>query len=295
MNSGDVTNPDQRIDVSTVLEKICPRCETIKSAGEFYARKDGKTGLSSHCKSCIKAKAMATYAADTESAHAKSKAWYEANRDSEVLKRRDRRANMTPEQRATESAEKAAYAEANRDRIRARRAAYRAANRERLNAKNREWFEANREYSRSKAKAAYWADPETRRANHAVWYAANRDKVSANGLAYREVNKERIRAYHARYRVANPKTHADYIKRREANMAAVLNIPITMEQLQAKWDYWGGACWMCGDVATTTDHVKPLSKMGPHILANFRPACKPCNSRKHAKWFGPNDLARFMK
>lgn len=37
----------------------------------------------------------------------------------------------------------------------------------------------------------------------------------------------------------------------------------------------------------TADHVKPLAKGGPHILANIRPACVSCNSRKHATWAGP--------
>ena len=32
------------------VEKNCPRCNTVKSANEFYKRQEG--GLRSHCKAC---------------------------------------------------------------------------------------------------------------------------------------------------------------------------------------------------------------------------------------------------
>jgi len=54
-------------------------------------------------------------------------------------------------------------------------------------------------------------------------------------------------------------------------------------QLRARWDYYGGRCWMCGAVATETDHVIALAQGGSEWPANLRPACAPCNRRKNGK------------
>jgi hypothetical protein len=62
-------------------------------------------------------------------------------------------------------------------------------------------------------------------------------------------------------------------------------IPFTAEQLNQKLSMYGGKCWMCRvQPYEAWDHVKPLAKGGAHILANLRPACKTCNSRKIDKW-----------
>ena len=59
---------------------------------------------------------------------------------------------------------------------------------------------------------------------------------------------------------------------------------VTAEQLQARIDYYGGRCWMCRAPWTCIDHVKPLSAGGCNWPANLRPACTPCNARKHNRW-----------
>jgi 5-methylcytosine-specific restriction endonuclease McrA len=53
---------------------------------------------------------------------------------------------------------------------------------------------------------------------------------------------------------------------------------------------FGNQCWICRTVATARDHVKPISKGGPNLLANVRPICGPCNSAKHDLWFGVEHL-----
>jgi 5-methylcytosine-specific restriction endonuclease McrA len=56
------------------------------------------------------------------------------------------------------------------------------------------------------------------------------------------------------------------------------------EQIRARIDYYGGRCWMCGSPeADTLDHVIPLARGGTNWPANLRPACRSCNSRKHAR------------
>lgn len=82
--------------------------------------------------------------------------------------------------------------------------------------------------------------------------------------------------------------------RRAAKLRATV-IPYTRQQVLDKCAYWGNKCWMCGDHATTVDHVKPLSRGGLDCISNFRPACRSCNSSKRAKWFGVANLHRFIK
>lgn len=106
--------------------------------------------------------------------------------------------------------------------------------------------------------------------------------------SYAERHPDRIREAVAKWRAANP----DYGKQaraiRRARKQAAYVVPFTADQLHRKALLWGDACWMCGTPGWSHwDHVKPLSKGGAHCLANLRPACISCNSRKHAKWLGP--------
>ena len=75
---------------------------------------------------------------------------------------------------------------------------------------------------------------------------------------------------------------------RKARMHGVQSAAIPWAQVQAKFDYWGNLCWMCGAGGVLSqDHVKPVSKGGSHLLSNIRPACISCNSSKKDSWNGP--------
>lgn len=80
-----------------------------------------------------------------------------------------------------------------------------------------------------------------------------------------------------------------YARVRRSRMAS-LTVAFSPEAMQARMDYYGNRCWMCGGAFQHIDHVKPVSKGGPHMLANLRPACGPCNRSKSAKWEGPHAL-----
>lgn len=44
------------------------------------------------------------------------------------------------------------------------------------------------------------------------------------------------------------------------------------------------SCWMCGKLATTVDHLRPVSAGGTDDETNLAAACLHCNSVKHDRW-----------
>jgi len=61
--------------------------------------------------------------------------------------------------------------------------------------------------------------------------------------------------------------------------------PESLQQLRTRY---GNACFICGVSFDLTplhwDHFQPVSKGGDHSIDNLRPACRPCNNRKQARW-----------
>lgn len=100
------------------------------------------------------------------------------------------------------------------------------------------------------------------------------------GREWRKANPERVKA---QIRAQNL---ARYARTKSAPGTA------SAEQVASRWDYYAGACWMCGSPATDTDHVKPLAKGGSNWPANLRPACQRCNRAKSAEWPYPLEVTR---
>jgi hypothetical protein len=116
------------------------------------------------------------------------------------------------------------------------------------------------------------------------WWAANPDKALAYGASYRAQHPDKVRESVRKWSRANRDKCRQHENVRRARKAAVVTIPFTAEQLAQKWAYYGDRCYLCGEPADATDHVKPIAKGGPHMLANLKPICTPCNSRKRDRW-----------
>jgi 5-methylcytosine-specific restriction endonuclease McrA len=115
------------------------------------------------------------------------------------------------------------------------------------------------------------------KAKMAEAWIRRRDSIQARNRAWAQANKRRM---------------AELANRRVARRKEATFVPFTKEDLAAKWAYWGGKCWVCGTIATATDHVKPLAKGGAHMLCNLRPICQPCNSSKGAQWPFDKEMIR---
>lgn len=147
-------------------------------------------------------------------------------------------------------------------------------------------------------------------------YAVNRDAVLAKNKAWSAKNKDRHRALQRDWNDANRDHVREYVAaqyhadvehsralvrdrnhRRRARLQLVTVVAISPEQWTQRASMFGNRCVYCGVsgdvVPMTVDHVKPVAKGGAHILANLRPACKPCNCKKHDNW-SPEWAARGL-
>ena len=148
-------------------------------------------------------------------------------------------------------------------------------------------------------------DPEKRRqeqarfraANPDYWrhYAAsNRDARRATGRRWRSANPDLAREATRRWRAANWDKVLASLQRRRALRAGAVGT-FTVEQARARFDAYGGRCWMCGAAAEVLDHVIALCNGGSNWPSNLRPACVTCNGRK-GQWemTGPRSIAEIL-
>jgi 5-methylcytosine-specific restriction endonuclease McrA len=125
---------------------------------------------------------------------------------------------------------------------------------------------------------------EKKKAYDKEHYQNNRERILEGRSEYREWNRELLSQKSSEYFADNKERHAYHRKLRRARLAEVLRIPFTDQELAQKMSMWGNKCYLCGGPYEEEDHVKPLCKGGPEILANLRPICKSCNCSKGGKW-----------
>lgn len=88
----------------------------------------------------------------------------------------------------------------------------------------------------------------------------------------------------ALWQAANREAVNEIKRRYKARKRAAVTVTFTADQLAQKVTHWGHCCWICRGPYQAVDHVKPLAKGGPHMLANLRPICTRCNSSKNDRW-----------
>lgn len=111
------------------------------------------------------------------------------------------------------------------------------------------------------------------------YYAQHRREIIDRARAHAIANPDRRKVIEAEYRERN---RAACRARNKAMKARRAQAPgtATVEQLQARWDFYGGRCYLCGDPAVEWDHVLPLARGGSDWPSNQRPSCGPCNRSK---------------
>ena len=63
---------------------------------------------------------------------------------------------------------------------------------------------------------------------------------------------------------------------------------VSEADVKTAWELSGGRCWICGDVADSLDHYRPLNGRsgGTNTMDNIRPICRECNQKRSHKWHG---------
>lgn len=189
---------------------------------------------------------------------------------------------------------------------------------QRTREKRRALYEANadaiREKARRRAAEAYAIDPQRKRDQNAAWkaanphyqheydvrrYVTNRAELLATAKAYYVANRSAALERARRWAAANPDKRCEirrrYKKTDRGRLMDLANVHVrlarkrgapgkaTPEQLVARWNLYGGRCWLCFKPASQWDHVIPLAGGGTNWPSNLRPACGPCNQSKGAK------------
>lgn len=176
------------------------------------------------------------------------------------------------------------YGQTNADKLRTARKKWAIDNADRLKAYQHQKYLQNADVVKARSKAQREANPEAFREYLKRWTAENRDHISAYHKLKRIENPAPYRARNRRYQ----QKQSTKVRRRvnlrayRARRAGAAGMS-TIEQIQARWNYFGGLCWMCRRPATSMDHLIPLSRGGSNWPSNFRPACRKCNSSKGTK------------
>ncbi len=117
------------------------------------------------------------------------------------------------------------------------------------------------------------------------YYKSHAGEIANKKHQYWADNVEEIAAYRHQWWIDNPDKARAYLARRRAMLRGAPGWDYTTAaMIAARWEMWGNLCYICGEPATATDHVKPLSKGGAHFPCNLRPICDHCNSVKGNKW-----------
>jgi len=164
----------------------------------------------------------------------------------------------------------AAYRAAHAEHLRTLKAAYAAAHRAEIHVYNVAY------------RAAHLAEALAR---DAAYHGAHREENRTRCATYRAAHLAEERTRAAAYRAAHPEVASAHTRR---HRAAKRNAPVndfTAAQWREMQEHFEHRCAYCGRQVKghlTRDHLTPLSKGGSHTLANIVPACRSCNSKKHA-------------
>lgn len=281
---------------TAILTKTCPKCEEEKFATEFYRDKTKNDGLSSSCKTCAKAAAIANYAANADRIKAGKIAYRAENPEKMKAYDADRYAKDPSKKKASSAKwtagniskvrkSKAEYRANNANKIKAAKALYRLNNLDKVKAGYAAWRAKNLDFVR--AYSASWKsnNPDKVKASSALYYAANITKIKALGEAWYLANAKRRCDVAAKWRAENKEATRLYKQNRRAKQRD--NGGKLSQGLVSKlFELQKGKCPCCGKPLGDDyhlDHRMPIALGGDHADSNMQLLRATCNMQKSAK------------
>jgi 5-methylcytosine-specific restriction endonuclease McrA len=144
-------------------------------------------------------------------------------------------------------------------------------------------YRKNHKRNLKNASKYYWNNREQKIKEMKIWRKNNPEKHRQAVKNWRKNNYEKMLASHRQWLKENANHVREYNRKRRAIKNKVTIKQFSKEELDQRMSVFGYQCAYCGGEFEHIDHVKPLSKGGPHCLSNLRPACKKCNLSKHNK------------
>ena len=150
--------------------------------------------------------------------------------------------------------------------------------------RTRRYHAAHPEQRRSTVRRWRCTHPERDRALRLIYYWRNPAKFLARCRAWAQVNAVHIRLYGRRYYALHRDRVLTLQHIRKARKRGAPRNDLTAAQWREIKAHYGHCCVYCGQQSQrlTMDHLTPLARGGSHTASNVVPACKRCNSRKHA-------------
>ena len=178
---------------------------------------------------------------------------------------------------------RAAFRQANRERLRAYNKAYHQANREKVLEQKKAYYYANREQCIEKRRVYYQANREQCLERDRGYYHANKEQCLKKQKVYRQANLENVKAREKAYRRANPEVFKAKRHRRRARKKANGVEPTHEHRTTLANPLTRQVCHYCGKDCTEDfhwDHFIPISKGGPDAPWNLVVSCPTCNLSK---------------
>ena len=130
----------------------------------------------------------------------------------------------------------------------------------------RQWIRRNADKAREAMRRWRARHPEEHKANTRADYARHSDQRNAQGAAYR---------------LANPQVKTASRQRRRAREVGAEGSHASREWLELLGLYSWRCAYCDASAPLHVDHAIPLFRGGTNYIENIRPACPPCNLRKH--------------
>jgi len=228
--------------------KTCNKCKQTLSLDNFGNHSYASDGLRSWCKKCN---------------HEASKSYRKNNPE----KVRETKRNWAAKNKDKKAASDKKYYEKNKEHISEYQKKYRQDNYERLQEGSKKYRLENK---------------EKKAATDRAWAQANKDKVNENSRRYRQRHPEKQNEIHRNYNQRNPNVWRTIAQNRRTRKLENGLFKVTIKDMN---NILTKPCAYCGSKKQITlDHVIPISRGGTHSIGNLLPACKSCNSKKHAKF-----------
>jgi 5-methylcytosine-specific restriction endonuclease McrA len=190
------------------------------------------------------------------------------------------------------------YKDPEKERERLRK--YRQVHHDEILAKSRKWYHDHLEEEHARGRKYRSENPEKIKETSKRYRTKHPEKIKERSIKYLTEHGENKREYNRKYSASHREACRAKIRRYYARHSKELAIRAsdrrtklnggggshTDEQWKIVLDNYGMRCLACGEtgVKLTKDHILPVILGGSNDISNIQPLCKPCNSRKHAKY-----------